>query len=91
MDIAVKCHQKKCDTFAPLVTQFGIGLVPLGHITWNPLKRNAGFYNKYSYKIEKAIQSNQKKCVIFVSFSNTIRRRFGVTGSHDIEAIETKC
>lgn len=34
------------------------------------------------------ITCNQKKCVSLVPFSNTIQHWFGVTGSHEVEAIE---
>ena len=43
------------------------------------------FHNKDSYKIEAAVKCNQKRCVLFVTFSNTIRHWFGITGSHDME------
>lgn len=43
------------------------------------------FHNKYSYKTEEAVQSNTKRCFLFVPFDNRIRHRFGVTGSHDVE------
>ena len=45
-------------------------------------------HNKYSYKIEEAVKCNTNMCVLFVPFSYTIRHWFGVTGSHDMEAIE---
>ena len=48
------------------------------------------FHYKYSYRIKVPVKSNKKRCILFVPFSNTIWRRFGVSGSHDREAIEKK-
>ena len=47
--------------------------------------------SKYSYRIDKAVQSIKKRCVLCDLCSDTIEYCFWVTGSHDIEAIKQKC
>ena len=54
------------------------------------LKRNADFHNKCSYRIEKALKPNDKRCVLIILFGYTIRHWFRVTGPHDMEFIEKK-
>lgn len=42
-------------------------------------------------KIEEAVKSIKKTCVLCDPCSYTIRQRFLGTGSHEMEAIEKKC